>query len=62
MEEETANGLWDPGLMAKFLHLVRTKPDILALPTGADRDKSALIYDEIAASGILLQGLHKAEV
>jgi len=53
MEEETAKGLWDPGLMAEFLNIVRTRDHLLVRPTEAERDKSAIIFDEISATDIL---------
>lgn len=50
MEQETADGCWDPDLMERFLRIVREQPHRLALPVNMDRGDSARIVDEIIAS------------
>ncbi len=50
MEQETADGCWDPELMERFLRIVAEQPQRLALPPNADRGDSARIVDQIIAS------------
>ncbi len=47
MEEETANGFWDPELMGRFLDIVRFSPEKLELPKDALLDPSARIFDSV---------------
>lgn len=44
MEEESAEGHWDPDLVERFLDIVRTTPEKLALPVDAQQDPSARIF------------------
>lgn len=53
MEEETAKGYWDPDLVQRFFALVTNKPESLVRDRNAERDRSALIMDEIMDSGVL---------
>ena len=53
MEEETGKGLWDPELMARFLDIVRNRPELFAKPEEIEPDRSARIFEEIAGSGAL---------
>ena len=53
MEEETGKGLWDPELMARFLDVVQSRPELFAKPEEIELDRSARIFEEIAGSGAL---------
>ena len=53
MEEETGKGLWDPELMARFMDIVRSRPELFIKPEEVETDRSARIFEEIAGSGAL---------
>ena len=53
MEEETGKGLWDPKLMARFMDVVRNRPELLIKPDEIEVDRIARIFEEIAGSGAL---------
>ena len=53
MELETASGFWDPNLMAKFLKIVRERPEALLRPATTANDRSVDILSEIQRSGAM---------
>jgi len=53
MEEETGKGLWDPELMARFMDIVRSRPELFIKPEEVETDRSARIFEEIVGSGAL---------
>ena len=53
MEEETGKGLWDPELMARFMDIVRSRPELFIKPEEVETDRSARIFEEIVDSGAL---------
>lgn len=53
MEGETAAGWWDPDLMQVFLSIVREKREVLELPEKPPWDRSAEIFNSIAAAGTI---------
>lgn len=53
MKEETARGLWDPELMARFMEIVLSRPELLIKPDEVELDRSARIFEDIAQSGAL---------
>lgn len=53
MKEETAAGSWDANLMEKFLTILQNDPESLELPICDEKDRSALILDDIFESGVM---------
>ncbi len=53
MEEETAKGWLDPRLTAKFIHLIKTQPELLHMPEGNIQTKDVIIFESIHATGAL---------
>jgi len=53
MQGETIEGFWDAALMDQFLNIVKTRPEILDLPSMAAQDRHADIFDELYSSGIV---------
>jgi len=57
MEEETLAGFWDPTLMEKFLGIVRNKPEELEMSIQLIKDPSIDIFENIASTGVLEDGV-----
>lgn len=53
MEQETEAGFWDPNLMAKFMQIVRERPEALQRPNTETNDRSINILSEIQRSGAM---------
>lgn len=53
MEQETAAGFWDARLMAKFLEIVRERPEVLQLPAKTTKDRSLDVLEDIKRSGVM---------
>lgn len=53
MERETAAGFWDARLMAKFLEVVRERPEVLQLSEKNRRDRSSDVLATIKRSGVM---------
>ena len=53
MKEEAENGSWDARLLEEFLIILRDNPDSLVLPDRGERDRSAVILDDIFSSGVM---------
>jgi putative two-component system response regulator len=53
MREEAMRGWWDPKLMAEFLRIIESEPQVLDLPLTEEKDRSALILDDILQSGVM---------
>lgn len=52
LEQETADGYWDPNLMPVFLKILRESPEILELPKTAPLDRSADLLANIQRSAM----------
>ncbi|MDD4964596.1 MAG: response regulator [Gallionella sp.] len=53
MEQEAADGLWDPQLMGKFVALLRERPEDLRLPDPHQRDRSQDVIEDIKRKGVM---------
>lgn len=53
MEQETADGFWDPQLMAVFLNIVRERPDDLIRSEDIQNDRSVEVLANIQSSGVM---------
>lgn len=53
MKEEAASGFWDARLLEEFLEILRDAPESLELPHRDEKDRSALILDDIFSSGVM---------
>jgi putative two-component system response regulator len=53
LKEETAKGWRDPILMANFIDLLQTNPELLLLTDSALRTKDQLIFESILETGVL---------
>ncbi|MES0371933.1 MAG: HD domain-containing phosphohydrolase [Mariprofundaceae bacterium] len=49
MQEECEKGFWNPELLAVFIELVESSPEMLKLPKSFVPDKSSSIFESIAA-------------
>jgi putative two-component system response regulator len=50
MEQETADGFWDPTLMSVFMKILRESPEILERPGSTANDRSANLLADIQRS------------
>ena len=53
MKDEADRGFWDANLMKEFISVLENVPELLDLPTSDEKDRSALIFDDIFNSGVM---------